>query len=46
MTIDKEYEKKILESLDMLGENIKKSNKINGKNEALAAYKKAREYFK
>lgn len=46
MTIDKEYEKKILESLDMLGENIKKSDKVNGKNEALDAYKIAKKLIK
>ena len=43
--MDKELEKKMLENLDMLGEKIKKSDKVNGKAEALEAYKIVRELF-
>jgi len=46
MTIDKEFEKKILKNLDELDENIKKSNKINGKSEAVDAYKIVRKLLK
>ena len=46
MTIDKELEKKILADLDRLGEKIKKNDKVNGKKEALEAYKKVRKILK
>jgi len=42
MTTDKEFERRILESLDELAEKIKESDKIKGKSEALAAYNRAR----
>jgi len=44
--MDKEFEKEIIESLDELGENIKKSDKIKDKKEVLEAYKKIRKIFK
>ena len=44
--MDKELEKKMLEDLDRLGESIKKSDKVNGKVEALDAYKKIRKLLK
>ena len=44
--MDKELEKKMLEDLDRLGEEIKKSDKIKDKKEALDAYKKARKLLK
>jgi len=46
MTTKDEFEKKILENLDMLGENIKKSDKVKGRAEAYDAYKKARKLLK
>ena len=42
MTTIKEFQKEILESLDILGEKINKSDNINGKDEAYKAYKKAK----
>lgn len=42
MDEEKRFEKEIKESLDFLGEKIKKSNS-NNKDEAYVAYKKAKE---
>ena len=42
MDEDKRFEKELLDSLDILGEKIKKSNSNNNKDEALSAYKKAK----
>jgi len=44
--MDKEFEKEIIESLDELGEKIKKSDKIKDKKEVLEEYKKIRKIFK
>ena len=43
MITKKEFEKEILESLDILGKKVKKSDNINGKAEAYDSYKKAKE---
>ena len=45
-TMDKKFEKEILENLDELGEKLKKNDKVNGKKEALDAYKKAGKLLK
>jgi len=41
MTIDKEIEQKIIDDLEILGTKIRKSDKVNGKDDAIDAYKKA-----
>ena len=44
--MDKEFEREIIEDLDRLGEEIKKSDKIKDKKEVLEAYKRVRKIFK